>query len=302
MRLRLGTRQSQLAMWQANWTADRIRALGIEVDIVPITTAGDVSTMPLGQSGGVGLFTKEIQRALLDNRCDLAVHSLKDLPTEITPGLKLSAVPEREDVRDCLISRDGIQFADLPHGATIGTGSPRRVAQLKLLRPDIQTADIRGNLDTRIKKLDEGQYDAIMLAAAGLRRLKLDHRVTQWFDPKELLPAVGQAALGIETRDDDQNAISAVNQLNHLDTKAAVLAERNLLRHLRGGCLAPVAALARVTGQKLVIAARVLAADGSRYVSTTAEGSADQPEQLGTIAAELLRLAGATELIQRARS
>ncbi len=302
MRLRLGTRQSQLAMWQANWTAGRLRELGVEVEIVPITTEGDVSTLPLGQSGGVGLFTKEIQRALLDNRCDLAVHSLKDLPTEPVPGLRLTAVPEREDVRDCLISREGIQFANLPLGATIGTGSPRRVAQLKLLRPDIQTADIRGNLDTRIRKLDEGHYDAIILAAAGLRRLKLDHRVTQWFDSKELLPAVGQAALGIETRQDDQTAIDAVAQLNHTDSQAAVLAERQLLRQLRGGCLAPVAAHARVTGQNLVLAARVLATDGSRFVSTTVEGPSHEPEELGAVAAQLLQLAGATDLIQRARA
>jgi hydroxymethylbilane synthase len=302
MRLRLGTRQSQLAMWQANWTSEALRALGVDVEIVPITTSGDVSTQPLGQSGGVGLFTKEIQRALLDNRCDLAVHSLKDLPTEHVPGLFLAAVPEREDARDCMIAAHDMKLEDLPLGARVGTGSPRRISQLKLLRPDLQLLDIRGNLDTRIRKLDEGHYDAIMLAAAGLKRLKLDSRVTQWFDMAQILPAVGQAALGIETRDDDTATRDVVSKLNHAESRAAVLAERQLLRELRGGCLAPVAAHATVQDDKLRIVARVMAHDGSRYVSTTTEGPSAAPESQGTITANLLNLAGARTLIQAART
>jgi hydroxymethylbilane synthase len=293
--------------------ATELRKLGVEVVMVPIITAGDVSTTPLGQSGGVGLFTKEIQRALLDGRCDLAVHSLKDLPTDPVEGLLLAAVPEREDVGDCLIGRTGKSLAELPTGAKIGTGSQRRAAQIRAMRPDVEILDIRGNLDTRLKKLDDGHYDAILLAAAGLKRLELDHRVTQRFSSDEMLPAVGQAALGLETRFDDCATIDAIERLSHLPTHQAVVAERAMLRALRGGCLAPVAALAtprlaRPSGSgdfaqnRLTIRARVLAVDGTSRVETEVTGRMDLAVDIGLQAAKLLEIGGANRWIEAARS
>jgi len=321
--IRLGTRQSPLARWQADFVAGQLRNLGVDVEMVPIVTAGDVSTTPLGESGGVGLFTKEIQRALLDRRCDLAVHSLKDLPTEPVDGLSLAAVPPREDVGDCLIGRTGRTLAELPQGAKIGTGSQRRAAQIRAMRPDVEILDIRGNLDTRLKKLDEGQYDAILLAAAGLKRLGLDHRVTQRFSMEEMLPAVGQAALGLETRNDDCATIEIVERISHLPTHQAVLAERAMLRSLRGGCLAPIAALATVSlgmpGNApvnasdssesrtknetflLTIQARVLAVDGSCRVETVVAGRMDKAVEIGLQAAKLLEIGGASRWIEAAR-
>ena len=251
LRIRLGTRQSPLARWQAHHIEARIRQLGINVELVPIVTAGDVKTGPLGEGGGVGLFTKEIQRALLDRRCDLAVHSLKDLPTENVAGLTLAGVPLREEVGDGLIGRNGWKLSELPQGARVGTGSARRVAQLLYLRPDLKLVDIRGNVDTRLKKLDDDEYDAIVLALAGLKRLGLDHRVTERFSIDDVMPAVGQAALGLETRADDCELIDVVESISHLPSHHAVLAERSMLGALRGGCLAPVAALAVQAGDHL---------------------------------------------------
>ncbi len=234
--------------------------------MVPIITSGDVKVGPLGEGGGVGLFTKEIQRALLDGRCDLAVHSLKDLPTEEVEGLTLAGVPEREEVGDALIARHGLRLEQLPQGAKIGTGSARRAAQLRMLRPDLEILDIRGNVDTRIKKLDAGEYDAIVLALAGLNRLGFAERITERLSLDKFLPAVGQAALGLESRVDDCELIDIVESISHLPSHHAVLAERSLLRALRGGCLAPVAALAVQVGDSLSIRARVLAIDGSSRV------------------------------------
>jgi hydroxymethylbilane synthase len=302
LQIRLGTRQSPLARWQADYIASRIRQLNIEVEMVPIVTSGDVKAGPLGEGGGVGLFTKEIQRALLDGRCDLAVHSLKDLPTEPIQGLALAGVPEREDVGDALISRDGSLLAELPYGARIGTGSARRVAQLKALRPDLRMLDIRGNVDTRLKKLDEGEYDAIVLALAGLKRLKLDHRITEKLDVDDVLPAVGQAALGLETRFDDCPIIDIVEAISHYPSHQAVLAERAMLRALRGGCLAPVAAHAVLEGELLILKARAMALDGSSRAQTTVTGRADQPFEIGLRAADLLEIGGARDMIENART
>lgn len=320
MLIRLGTRQSPLARWQADFVASQLRELGVDVLMVPIITAGDVSTTPLGESGGVGLFTKEIQRALLDGRCDLAVHSLKDLPTEPVEGLLLAAVPPREDVGDCLIGRTGKSLGELPSGAKIGTGSQRRAAQIRAMRPDVEIHDIRGNLDTRLKKLDDGLYDAILLAAAGLKRLGLDHRVTQRFTSDEMLPAVGQAALGLETRFDDCATIDVVERISHLPTHQAVVAERAMLRALRGGCLAPVAALATtqmatttlsskavqpnsndLAQNRLTIRARVLAVDGTSRVETVVTGKMDLAVEVGLQAAKLLEIGGASRWIEAAR-
>ncbi len=224
--LQIGTRASALARWQAEWVAARLQACGHAVELVPITTHGDIVRGPLGEAGGVGLFTKELQHALLDGRIDLAVHSLKDLPTEHVPGLALAGVPPRESVCDALLSRNNLTLAELPNGAVVGTGSLRRRAQLLHLRPDLRFVDIRGNVDTRIRKLQAGEYDAIVLAEAGLNRLQLTAHITQVLSPPEMLPAVGQGALGIEARAGDQRTRSAVDALNDPATHAAVLAER----------------------------------------------------------------------------
>jgi len=301
MILRIGTRQSPLARWQANHVASLLEARGVEVEMVPIVTTGDVSTGPLGTAGGVGLFTKEIQRALIDGRCDLAVHSLKDLPTEHVDGLWLTAVPDREDPRDCFIGRTGNKLSDMPLGAIIGTGSLRRAAQVRNQRADVQVADIRGNVDSRIKKLDDGQYDGILLASAGLRRLGLDHRVTQTFSFDEMLPAVGQAALGLETRSDNAATRAIVEGLSHYETHQAVLAERALLRSLRGGCLAPVAAHATIVNTTLHLRAKVFSLDGRQVLEQIRSGPIREAESIGEQTAADLIGAGATELIAQAR-
>jgi len=301
MILRIGTRQSPLARWQANHIASLLVAQGVEVEMVPIVTSGDVTAGPLGAAGGIGLFTKEIQRALIDRRCDLAVHSLKDLPTEHIDGLWLAAVPEREDPRDCFIGRTGRTLQDLPPQATVGTGSLRRAAQVRQKRPDVKVVDIRGNVDSRIKKLDDRLYDGILLASAGLRRLELSHRVTHTFSLDEMLPAVGQAALGLETRADDQSTRAIVETLIHYDTHQSVLAERSLLRSLRGGCLAPVAAHAVVHNKTLHLIAKVFSLDGSKVLEQNQSGSIETAESIGENCALQLIAAGATELIDRAR-
>jgi len=301
MILRIGTRQSPLARWQANHVASLLEARGVAIQMVPIVTSGDVSTGPLGSAGVVGLFTKEIQRALIDGRCDLAVHSLKDLPTEHVDGLWLAAVPHREDPRDCFIGRTGNELGDMPLGAIIGTGSLRRAAQVRSQRPDVQVTDIRGNVDSRIKKLDDGQYDGILLALAGLRRLGLGHRVTQTFSFDEMLPAVGQAALGLETRSDDAGTRAIVAGLSHYATHQAVLAERSLLRSLRGGCLAPVAAHATIVNTLLHLRAKVFSLDGRQVLEQNLSGPIQEAESIGAQAAEKLVAAGATELIAQAR-
>ncbi len=267
--IRLGARGSKLSRTQATWVADALRAEGAVVELVWIETQGDVRGEPLQQIGGQGLFTKEIQRALLDGRADLAVHSLKDLPTAVAPGLCLAATPAREQVRDVLLVRDNSigAWGDLPQGALIGTGSARRQAQLLHRRPDLQVREIRGNVETRLRKLDAGDYDAIVLAEAGLRRLgvrrsRLDLPV-EW-----MLPAIGQGALGLECRAGDDQVLPWLEKVNDIETLASVTAERALLAELEGGCLAPVAAWVRRHGQDMVLDAAVLSSDGRRRITT----------------------------------
>lgn len=300
-RLRLGTRSSALARWQADWVAAELGQLGVQVEMIPISTQGDVSSRPLGAIGGQGVFTKELQRALFDGAIDLAVHSLKDLPTERVPGLQLAAVPERESTRDVLVSRVAGSLAALPPGARIGTGSIRRRAQLLHARPDLQVSEIRGNVDTRLRKLDEGQYDAIVLAEAGLKRLGLGHRITQILPTELMLPAVGQGALGIEARSDDDGTLEILAPLDDADTHSAVLAERALLAALRAGCLAPVAAWARVVGDGLQLDAAVLSHDGRDRLSVSVAGPPEQAELLGHQAAADLSARGAAQLIAASR-
>lgn len=300
---RLGTRASALARWQAEWVAARLRDAGVPVELVPIGTHGDADRAhPIGALGTAGVFTKELQRALLDGRIDLAVHSLKDLPTDAVDGLLLAAVPPRETVRDGLIARDGRRLADLPRGAVVGTGSLRRRAQLLHVRPDLVLGDVRGNVETRIRKLDEGAFDAIVLAEAGLVRLGLAHRITEVLSPEVMLPAVGQGALGIETRADDATTLAAVAPLDDAATHAAVLAERTLLAELRGGCLAPVAAWARAAGEgQLRLQAVVIGVDGRQRLAVDLLAEATAAVALGRRAAEQLLAQGAAALIAAAR-
>ncbi|MCB9938052.1 MAG: hydroxymethylbilane synthase [Planctomycetaceae bacterium] len=299
--IRLGTRASALARWQAEWVASRLSEIGARVELVFIKTGGDGTTTPITQSSSQGLFTKEIQRALLDGRVDLAVHSLKDLPTERVDGLGLAAVPLRESPRDAFISQQAATFNELPPESRVGTGSRRRQSQLLHTRPDLRVLDIRGNVETRLQKLDDGEYDAIILAEAGLKRLGLADRITQLISPMMMLPAVGQGALGLETRLDDQRTIATIKPLDDADTHACVLAERTLLSALRGGCLAPVGAWGRVEHGKLQLDAVVLSADGKTRLSARSEGDANAAVAVGEEAARQLIEQGATELIAGSR-
>jgi hydroxymethylbilane synthase len=300
--LRLGTRSSALARWQADWVAARLIERGHAVEQVLVTTSGDVTTGPLDQIGGRGLFTSEIQRALLDQRIDLAVHSLKDLPTESVEGLSLGAVPPRAREGDVLVTRQAYQLGDLPQKSVVGTGSNRRRAHLLHARPDLEIKDIRGNVETRLKKLDEGRYDAIILAEAGLARLELTDRISYVLPKTVILPAVGQGALGLEIRSGDNETQAAIEPLNDPAANAAVTAERTMLAELRAGCLAPVGAWAYVEKEKLVLQATVLSVDGKRRVAASASGEPAEAAEVGRQAAALLIERGAAELLETARN
>ncbi len=304
MKLRLGTRGSPLARWQASWVADTLdRLADVEVEVIEIRTQGDRQQVgPVGAIGSQGVFTKELQNALLANEIDLAVHSLKDLPTDPEPGLVLAAVPERGPVADVLVSRHHRPFAELPQAAWIGTGSLRRRSQLLAARPDLQMLECRGNVETRLRKLEEGQFDAIVLAEAGLVRLGWADRITQQLAPAPLVPAVGQGALGIETREDDSATRAAVASIHHADTFHAVLAERAMLNALRGGCLAPVGGYGRVERGQLRLVGVVASVDGRQTRRVEVQGPALEAEQLGRQAAEQLRQQGADALIAASRN
>jgi hydroxymethylbilane synthase len=301
--LRLGTRNSPLARWQAEWTAGELRRRGATVELVPITTSGDrQQTGPIGAIGTQGVFTKELQRALLAGDIDLAVHSLKDLPTEPVPGLGLAAVPARGPIGDCLVSPRFKSVEELPQGAIVGTGSRRRRAQLLHVRPDLKLEDIRGNVETRLRKLHDGEYAALVLAEAGLVRLKLDANITQLLPKSLMLPAVGQGALGIESRTDDQATRAALAPLDDDATHRAVDGERSVLHALRGGCLAPVGAWGRIEPDgRLHLSAVVLKADGSRRLFVEHSARPAEAVELGRRVAEELIAQGAAELIAESR-
>ncbi len=300
--LRIGTRGSKLAQWQAEWVAEQLRQSGREVAVVEIATQGDRDAdSSLRSFSGVGVFTKEIQRALLSGEVDVAVHSLKDLPTDVVPGLILAAVPPREDVHDVLVSREGVRLGELSRGALIGTGSLRRQAQLRNLRSDLQVAEVRGNVDTRLQKLVEGSFDALVLAQAGLSRLRLAERITEVLPLTTMLPAVGQGALGIECRADDAATRADLARLDDANTRAAVGAERALLAHLRGGCLAPVGAWGRVAAGQLMLTAVVLSPDGRERLDARDAANPADAAALGTRVAEVLLSQGAARLIAVAR-
>ena len=300
--IRIGTRGSKLALWQANWVRSQLIEAGYEAELVIITTSGDVSTRPLSEVGGQGLFTKEIQRELLADRVDVAVHSLKDLPTLAVPTLVLAAVPERETTEDCLVSRSRAAFEDLPAGSRVGTGSSRRQAQLRAWRGDVEVLDIRGNVDSRLRKLHDGEFDAIVLAVAGLTRLGLAEHISQRLPQDRVLPAIGQGALGLECRESDHVARGALSTLNDPPSMAAVLAERSLLANLLGGCLAPVAAHGTVVEQELTLRARVLSVDGQQQINGSEVGSIFEAAQIGVRLAQRLTQQGAAALIATARA
>jgi hydroxymethylbilane synthase len=297
--MKIGTRASALALAQSRWVAEQLRAAGVaDVNLVEMVSSGDKEVhRPLAEIAGLGAFTREIELALLANEVDLAVHSLKDLPTTLPEGLTLAAVPVREDVRDTLITAGGLQLADLPAGARVGTSSQRRAAQILAMRPDVKCVEIRGNVPTRIQRVDEGAFDATLLALAGLRRLGLAHRASQIFEPAQILPAVGQGALGLETREGDAQTRSAVARLSDPDVYASVLAERSLLRALGGGCRMPLGAWGRVEGGRLKLDGCACSLDGKRVLRAAAEGAPGDAEALGLEVARQLEARGAKALL-----
>jgi hydroxymethylbilane synthase len=293
---RIATRESPLALWQANFVADELRRACPDqtVELVLLTTQGDRNrTDALQQIGGEGLFTREVQRAVLEQQADLAVHSLKDLPTAPTDGLVLACVPQRAPRFDALILQKGRtgDFKSLPQNARLGTGSPRRRSQLLRTRPDLELLEIRGNIDTRLKKLDAGDFDAILLAEAGLRRLNLQDRISQILSPPLMYPAVGQAALGIECREADDELRELLGNLTDARAQAEVLAERACLDRLRAGCHAPVGVLSNLADESLTLDAVVLSPDGTQFFHATVTGNSKKPTAIGTaVAEELIRL------------
>ena len=299
--VRIGTRNSPLARWQAHWVAEQLTSAGVTVELVPIFTQGDQEqSATIGTLGRTGVFTKEIQFALLQGRVDVAVHSLKDLPTEVTDGLALAAVPPRAPHWDVLVSRGGVLLADLPAGARVGTGSRRRQAQLLHLRPDLVLSEIRGNVDTRLAKLDRGDYDAIVLAQAGLSRLGLGERVTEPLGER-LLPAAGQGALGIEARADDLPTLELLRTLDHEHSRRAVLAERAVLARLHAGCMAPVGAWGRVEAGVLQLDATVVSLDGRIKLVARASAELGEAVSLGQRVAEKLLSDGADRILADSR-
>ena len=290
----IASRGSQLALWQARHIAARLAEFGHECRIEIIRTTGDkITDVPLAKVGTKGLFTKEIEEALLDGRADLAVHSLKDLPTELPAGLVLAAVPEREDPRDAVV---GCKLSDLPAGAKVGTSSLRRSAQLRRLRPDLEIESVRGNLDTRLRKLDEGQYQAILLAAAGLKRLGWGDRIAEILDPGSMCPAVGQGALAIETLESGRGR-DAVRALDHASTHAAVTAERGVLGALGGGCQVPIGAHATVDGDHLSLLGVVASPAGDTVIRAESEGQAGGAEAIGAALGQKLLAMGARRIL-----
>jgi len=302
--LRIGTRGSALALWQAHHVAQRLaEAQGVNSEIVRIRTSGDqLQSAAQSQTGvGIGLkgiFIKEIEDALLAGAIDLAVHSMKDVPTQIPRGLEFPAIMEREDARDCLISREGRKLNELRAGARVGTSSLRRQAQLRHHRPDLSVVDLRGNVDTRLKKLDAGEFDAIVVAAAGVSRLGFADRITQIFDEDFMLPAVGQGSLGIETRSSDPDTSAIVARLDDLAARACVTSERALLHELQGGCQVPLGAWARLVLGELHLEAAVFSLDGREFARCDESGDPADPDELGSRLGTILIEAGADRILR----
>ncbi|MDP2167029.1 MAG: hydroxymethylbilane synthase [Thermodesulfovibrionales bacterium] len=296
----IATRGSRLALWQAEWVRSELRRLNpsLEVELLKIKTTGDkILDVPLSKVGGKGLFVKEIEEAMLRGEADLAVHSMKDVPTDLPKGLHLGAILKREDPRDAFISKKAASFSSLPKGATVGTSSLRRSCQLLSIRPDLKITTLRGNLDTRLRKLEEGQFDAIILASAGVKRLGFESKITEILDVKLSLPAIGQGAIGIECRADDGFINSLISPLNHKETSVCVRAERAALKRLEGGCQVPIAAHARLAGGVLSVQGLVGSVSGDRIIRGSVEGGPDEAESLGIRLAEELLGQGAKEIL-----
>lgn len=298
--LRIGTRGSLLAKWQAESVRKQLFAsAGVEAEIVIIKTSGDKMQMsPLSQIGGKGIFIKELEEALLEETIDLAVHSVKDIPTDTPSRLMFPAVCRREDVRDCLVGPSGTTLASLREGARVGTGSLRRQAQLRHIRPDLDVRDLRGNVDTRLRKAESGEYEAVMLAKAGLDRLGWSARITETLSPEIFLPAVGQGAIAVECRLRDTEAEELVGRLDDAETRTAIIAERALLAALQGGCQVPLGAWARIEREELVMEACVCSVDGTQYVRQRATATPEQAAELGGHMANLLTEAGAQSILE----
>jgi hydroxymethylbilane synthase len=298
--LRIGTRGSQLALYQANWVKEKLIQAhpDLNVTLIKIRTTGDkIQDGPLAKIGGKGLFVKEIEEALLQGRIDLAVHSIKDVPTEFPKGLHLSVITQREDPRDALIAKDGKKLKDLPQKAKIGTSSLRRQAQLLHFRGDLELVSLRGNLDTRLRKLKTMNLDGIVLALAGVKRLGLGEEITEIIPTEISLPAIGQGALGIETKMDDKEVEDQIQFLNDPDSRIAISAERAFLKKLEGGCQVPIAALAKIVGMVLLIEGLVGTVNGKRLIRGHLEGPLEKAESLGIQLAESLLEAGAREIL-----
>ncbi len=299
-RMRIGSRGSVLAQWQANHVRDRLaREAGVEAEIVLIKTSGDrFQQAHVSQIGMKGVFIKELEDALVDDRVDFAVHSMKDVPTEIPAGLAFPAICKREEVRDCLVAAQRLKLAELPAGARVGTSSLRRQSQLRHCRPDLELLELRGNVDSRLRKVERGDYDAIVLAKAGLDRLGWSERITEVISTDISLPAVGQGALGIEARADDPEVLEVLALLDHADTRLGVTAERALLAELEGGCQVPLGAWGRIENGELVLDACVLSIDGVDYIRRRAAGPDQQAEALGRELARKLLAAGADRILK----
>ncbi len=299
--LRIGTRASRLALWQAEWVQIRLQQLhpGLQVELVKIQTEGDrILDTPLAKIGGKGLFVKEIEEALIDGRIDLAVHSMKDVPTQLPPGLELRCITERADPRDCLVLTGNLtSFAALPQGARIGTSSLRRRAQLLHRRPDLQISDLRGNVDTRLRKMKEQGLDGIVLAAAGLKRLGYQDRISVCLEPEECLPAIAQGALGLECRSDDRATHALLAPLHHPPTATAVTAERAFLARLEGGCQVPVAGYAQLLDDRLEITGLVARIDGSEVLKDRLNCPPAEAVEAGAALADILLRCGADRIL-----
>ena len=295
--LRLGTRKSKLALWQANFVKEKLEALGCKVELVPITTTGDrILDAPLARIGGKGLFVKEIENALLAGEIDLAVHSLKDVPMIIPEGLTLSAITEREEPYDVLISGNGKKLEELPSGAVVGTSSLRRQVQIKRRRGDLRVEILRGNVDTRLRKLKEGLYDAIVLAYAGVKRMGLSGEISQVLE--DFIPAVGQGSLAIETRAEDERVINFVKVLNHEESWLRAVCERAFLRELQGGCQVPIGAYAWIEGNRIKIKGFISDLEGERFLEGYEEGGLQEAEEVGKRLAQRLLREGGEEILK----
>ena len=298
--LKIATRKSPLALWQANFVKDRLEALhpDLQVELVPMSTQGDkILDTPLAKVGGKGLFVKELETAMLEGRADIAVHSMKDVPVEFPDGLGLHTICEREDPRDAFVSNHFNQIGELPQGAVVGTSSLRRQCQLRAARPDLVIRDLRGNVNTRLAKLDAGDYDAIILAAAGLKRLEMAHRIAAFIEPEQSLPANGQGAVGIECRLDDHELHALLAPLEHPETRIRVLTERAMNRALQGGCQVPIGAYALVQGEEVWLRGLVGSPDGARVIRDEIRGPLAEGEALGHTLAQRLLAAGADVIL-----